>query len=85
VNITNAQRANQQYTLIVQILDEDDITRYVSWQSGIIARGQSSEVRSSWIPENEGNYTVKIFTLDRIDGIPSILSRLSVMKITVDG
>jgi hypothetical protein len=84
VNITNAQRENQEYAFIVQILDADDVARYVSWQSGILARGQSTEVYGRWTPEKQGSYTVEIFVLDNIDNIPSILSRSSVMKITVD-
>ena len=84
VNITNTQRANQQYAVIVQILDADGIARYISLQSGVLAKGQSNQVYVGWTPEKEGNYTIEIFVLDKIDDIPSILSRLSVMKITVD-
>jgi hypothetical protein len=83
VTIKNVQRANQQFTLLVQIVDGDGIVRYIDKQTGSLAKGQSTDISNSWTPVQEGNYAVQIFVWDDND-IPSPLSGVRVMKISIN-
>jgi hypothetical protein len=84
MTIKNVQRANQQYTLLVQILDEDRVVRYISSQVGSLSRGQSTDFSSEWVPEEQGNYTVQIFVWDSMEN-PSPLSTVVVKEKTILG
>lgn len=82
LDIRNVQRLDQKYTAIVQILDKDGVARNISMEEGMLERGQGTEVASSWLPDEEGNYTVQVFVWDKIIN-PSALSRVIVSKILV--
>jgi hypothetical protein len=82
VTIKNTQRTVQQYTVIVQVIDENGVARYVDWQSGSLARGQSVDISSNWTPEDGGRYTVQVFIWDKIDK-PLAISKVAIMKLSV--
>jgi len=82
ITIKNVQRADQQFTLLVQILDGDGIARFIGLQTGSLAKGESTEISNSWTPEQEGNYTVHVFVWDVMDK-PSPLSEVHVIKLGV--
>ncbi|MEM2140966.1 hypothetical protein [Nitrososphaera sp.] len=81
--LKNAQRVNQTFVLIVQIIGSDGITKSISWQKGALERGQSVEVFSSWIPDTSGEYKVQVFVWDSMDDTPFPLSDRVVTEVTV--
>lgn len=65
--LKNTQRADQTYTLIVQVVDDSGITRSINFQEGSLARAQQLQVSTSWTAEEEGNYTIQVFVWDQLD------------------
>jgi hypothetical protein len=80
ITIKNMQRVNQQFTVILQITDEDGVAQYLRWQTGEIGRSQSLQLSSKWTPDRPGNYDIKILVCDALDH-PSVLSEKYVANI----
>lgn len=61
----------QDFSAIIQVKNEQNIVKSISWISGQITSNQKLEVSQSWKPENSGNYTVQIFVWNSLnDAIP---------------
>jgi len=80
LTIRNLQRADQQYSVLIQILDEENIARYISWQEGSLARAQSTDISFTWQSVQEGHFKVQIFVWNNLDH-SSALSQISVLEI----
>lgn len=83
--IKNLQRNDQEFVFLVQVLDEQDYVQSISWQTGTLERGQLIEPFVSWIPEEVGRYTIKLFVWNSIGAIgpPLALSDVTIKNIQV--
>jgi len=79
---SNHQQVSQEYAFIVQVIDENNVVTAISWQTGTLASGGTTDVSTSWTPEAGGNYTVKIFVWDGIS-TPMPLSQVTEKTIAV--
>ena len=80
LTIRNLQRADQQYSVLIQILDEENIARYIGWQEGSLTRAQSTDISFTWQSVQEGHFKVQIFVWNNLDH-SSPLSQASVLEI----
>ena len=80
--LKNIQRTDQNYTLILQITDKDDVAIYINWQTGSLIGGQSTEVSRSWLAGDAGEYAIKLLLLDSFDH-PLIISSPVTLEIKV--
>ena len=76
--IVNHQQTSQNYAYIVQISDTDDVVADISWQQASVESGHTSKISTSWIPQEAGIYTVKIFVWDGVSDSPLLLSDVTV-------
>jgi hypothetical protein len=70
------------YSFTVLIIDEDGFAIDIAWQEDTVESGQTMDLSISWLPQDAGNYTVKMFVWDRIEN-PSPLSDVAVSSISV--
>ena len=63
--IFNMKR-NFQFTHILQIIDENELIVYLSWQTSSSSEGQSITVTQPWIPQHEGDYMITTFVWDSL-------------------
>ncbi|HEX7033820.1 MAG TPA: hypothetical protein VF172_12550, partial [Nitrososphaera sp.] len=66
--VTNDEQVSQSFIVIVQILDQNGVSRSMHLALGSVEGGQSIVRSVSWTPQEEGSYTAEIFvwsTLDR--------------------
>lgn len=83
-SIKNAQKKDQTYTLIIQVIDSNDVTRSLSWQIGSLELGQDVEISQVWTAEEPGIYKIQIFVWDKIGGNPIPLSTVKVLTAKVN-
>ncbi|WKT58808.1 hypothetical protein QVH35_05690 [Candidatus Nitrosotenuis chungbukensis] len=60
-HIRNNQDYSQQFTSIVQIVDEQNRIVSLSWIAGKLSDLQNFELSQSWIPTESGNYRIETF------------------------
>lgn len=60
-DIENHRIVNQPFVYFVQIEDPLNVVKSLSWFSGNINKGQAFSPSVSWMPQEPGNYVVKIF------------------------
>jgi hypothetical protein len=80
--IKNMQRVNQNYVFVIQIIDSDGVTQNLSWQTGMLVRSQSTEISSSWLPQQAGIYQIQIFVFADMDN-PLVLSEKFAKNLTI--
>lgn len=59
--LSNMERNTQNYVVIVQIVDENEIVQHIEWQSGTLASNTKENFSMSWETSEKRTYTVKIF------------------------
>ncbi len=72
--INNMQRINQEYVIVTQIVDENNVAQYIDWHAGSAASGQSGAVSINWKPLEKGSHSLMILVLTELDR-PVILSK----------
>ena len=60
-DITNKQEVIQSFIFILQIKDEAGAIRSLNWITGVINPGQSFSPALSWIPDEPGTFTARVF------------------------
>jgi hypothetical protein len=80
--LSNHQQGQQRYYFIVLIIDEDGFAVDIAWQEGTVESGQVADLSISWMPEGDGNYTVKLFVWDGFEN-PLPLSNMMINHINV--
>lgn len=80
-DITNMQDEVQSFIYILQVRDETGTIISLSWISGSINPGQSFSPALSWIPNETGTFTARIFLWEDM-GKADALSQPSEIKIT---
>ncbi len=73
-SLNNRQGINQEYVVIVQILDENGIAQYIEWERGSLASGGNGEFSMTWKPDRRGTYIAEIFVLTEMES-PDLLSK----------
>lgn len=70
------------YIAIIEVRDNNGITTYLQYQKGTILEESSIELGISWVPEQNGNYTLRAFVLSDFVN-PVILSTVRESGISV--
>jgi hypothetical protein len=81
--IQNTREEHQPYTFIVQILDKDGYTVFISWVENHLGPGETVTPSSSWMPGKQGAYEVQVMIWDEIGGSPVPLAEKKVAGIEV--
>jgi hypothetical protein len=63
----NKQGQPQDYAFIVQVIDENGITRDIGWLTGSLEPLETFEGSRSWTADDAGNYTVRILIWNGLD------------------
>jgi hypothetical protein len=80
--VKNTLTVAQPFVTVVEVRDEDGITVFLAWQTGILNANGETEVGLSWTPEEPGDYEVRVLTLSSITS-PQILSEIALTNIVV--
>ncbi|UVS68152.1 chitobiase/beta-hexosaminidase C-terminal domain-containing protein [Nitrososphaera viennensis] len=78
----NYQNSAQDYVYITQV-EKDGVTYSVNWATGAVNAGQTETASRSWMPEEPGDYTIKVFVWDKLSGSPIALSDVGESRISV--
>ncbi len=81
-DVTNALDTELQFVYIVQIQNQDRVVVSLGWIEGSLSPNQRLSPALSWIPQNQGTYTVTVFVWEAINN-PSALSHTLDMQIDV--
>ncbi|MFQ5969681.1 MAG: hypothetical protein ACE5J2_04210 [Nitrososphaerales archaeon] len=81
-DIRNNAQEKQPFTYFVLINDADRITISLSWITGTLPVAETLSAAQSWIPDEPGSYTVKIFVWESVSN-PSPLGKSLEMTVTV--
>jgi hypothetical protein len=76
VNLNNKLQNDQDYAIIVQVLDQNNIVQHIEWQERSIAASGEENVSMSWDFMEEGIYVIKVFVWTEMQN-PSLLSQTS--------
>ncbi len=72
-NLKNTQSRDQDYVMVVQIVDSQDIVQLIDWQGGTLEEFQDMAVNFSWERMEKGTYTVQVLLLTDLEN-PWLLS-----------
>jgi hypothetical protein len=78
----NNQGQPQGYAFIVQVVDEDGITRDLGWITGELDSQETFEGSRSWLASDSGDYTINIFIWNDVD-VPTPLTETATRQFSV--
>lgn len=81
-DIRNLEDANQKFTYIVQIKNENNIVVSLSWISGALSSNQVLSPAISWTPHDPDTYTAEIFVWESFSNQYALSKQVDI-KITV--
>lgn len=61
VKLNNMQQTAQNYAIIAQVLDQNDVVQHIEWQERAIAGAREESVYMSWDQMESGTYVVEVF------------------------
>jgi len=64
--VTNNNNAQQPFVALIEVRDSNDVTVFLSWQSGTLEPRGTTDIAVSWLPYNIGTYQIRTFTLSSI-------------------
>lgn len=77
ISIHNNLGQEQPFVILTEVRDDNGITRYLSWQSGIAAANGNYTMETVWMPDIEGtNHEIRSFAISSIQN-PSVLSAVA--------
>ena len=79
----NYQQGEQDYAIIIQIIDSDGFTTDLGWSAGKLEGGATTQTSRSWTTDEPGSYTVKMFVWNGISATPTSLSEVTTKTFTV--
>lgn len=82
ISARNTQDFGQSSLLVVEIRDQNDTRAYVAWQNRYMDALSDYRMTASWIPTEEGTYTVRIFAITSLER-PSSLSLIREVEFTI--
>ncbi len=65
-DVRNNLEQKQPFAYLVLINDGDGFTVSLSWITGTLPSGETLSAAQSWIPDNAGRYTVKVFVWEDV-------------------
>jgi hypothetical protein len=77
-----SQTEDHTFAFIVQVKNSEGVTVQLSWVNGVLPLGEKLMVSQSWIPTEEGVYTIEVFVWTAIDN-PDPLSPIREREIDV--
>jgi hypothetical protein len=81
--ITNPfDSGDSRFVAITEVRTVDGITVDIGWQSGYVRSLESAEVGTSWLPQNAGNYQIRVFLISDLLN-PQVLSIVTSSEVTV--
>lgn len=78
----NEHNDTKPFVALIEVRNHQNITVYLSWQSGTIDSNGQAEVDVLWLPELAGLYEIRTFVISDLDA-PQILSRVTISDIVV--
>jgi hypothetical protein len=79
VKLNNKLQTDQNYAIIVQVLDQNNIVKHIEWQERSIAASREENVSMSWAQTEKDIYMIKVFVWTEIQN-PSLLSQTSIQN-----
>jgi hypothetical protein len=66
-NVTNNNNDQQLFVALIEVRDSNDVTVFLSWQTGTLEPRASADIAVSWLSNNVGTYQIRTFTLSSIN------------------
>ncbi len=82
VNLSNKQQTGQNYVIIAQVLDQNNMVQHIEWQERSIAGAREEDISISWVQTEEGSYVVEVFIWTETEN-PSLLSQVRLPRMDV--
>ncbi len=80
-DISNNQDVQQNFAYITQVKNDKDVVISLSWLTGSLSPRQSFSPAQSWIPNESGNYHIRVFVWESIDNPEALSPPLSMTVI----
>ncbi|GEM_PF-1387630 len=82
IKLSNKQQTNQNYVVLAQVLDQNDMVQRIEWQEGSIAGAREENISMSWDLMEEDIYVIKVFIWTEMQN-PSLLSQAVLPRMSV--
>ena len=66
-NLSNNLPVNQEFVLLVQVVDENNVAQTIHWQKGAVSANQNSTITMSWSGMGQGQHTVQLLLLTNLE------------------
>lgn len=80
----NPSSHSQSFSHITEIVDENGFTVQIKWSDRNLASMQTAGLGEAWIPEESGNYTVKVLVWRNINSSPIALAEPKTTTLQVE-
>ena len=82
-DVRNNLQQKQPFAYLVLINDADGFTISLSWITGTLPAGETLSAAQSWIPDNAGRYTVKVFVWESVSNPNPLTAKVPETSVTV--
>lgn len=82
-DVRNNLQDKQPFAYLVLITDADGFTVSLSWITGTLPSGETLSAAQSWIPDNAGRYTVKVFVWESVANPNPLTTKVPETTVTV--
>ena len=80
--VTNNNNDQEVFVALIEVRDSNDVTVFLSWQSGNLESRGTTDISVAWLPDNAGLYQVRTFVLSSL-GNGEVLSPVATSDFTV--
>jgi hypothetical protein len=81
--ITNNNSDQEAFVALIEVRDSNDVTVFLSWQSGNLESRGTTNISVAWLSNNAGAYQVRTFVLSSLGNGAEVLSPVATSDITV--
>jgi hypothetical protein len=81
-NFTNNGATEIEFTLLVEVRDENGITQFIAWQSSTASHMSTKMMGVSWSPSSPGEYHIRTFPISNLTN-PQVLGSVETAQHTV--
>ena len=82
-DVRNNLQEKQPFAYLVLINDADGFTVSLSWITGTLPASETLSAAQSWIPDNAGRYTVKVFVWESVSNPNPLTTKVPETSVTV--
>jgi len=82
-DVRNNLQVKQPFAYLVLINDADGFTVSLSWITGTLPASETLSAAQSWIPDNAGRYTVKVFVWESVSNPNPLTTKVPETSVTV--